>query len=467
MNKYKRLLKNISVLLAGNFVTRILSFFMVPFYTSILTTSDYGTADLISNIVFLVLPVFSLLMEEAVMRFALDKGNNKQEIFSIAFKLSTFGFLCAMCFSPIILLFKSIRPYYIYVVMYYIVTWLYNLLSNYAKGLDKVALITTAEIIHTFTYLGLNIYFLAVVKIGIHGYLLAISLSNLAAVLFFAISCNVIKAIFSVPKINRKIAKEMIKYSLPMIPNYILWWVNNASDRFLVTFFCGTSVNGVYSVAYKIPSLLNSITSIFASAWRISSVDNFGSKESVRFYNNVYSFYSGLLFISSSCLVFSSKIIAGLLFAKDFFVAWKITPILVLAYVYSALAQYLNSIFSASKQTKALLYSSLAGAVVNILLNVLLIPKFQGTGAAIATVAGYMVIWIVNMINTRKIMKINLYLGIILSSTALIVVQIICVLFDSWQSYIIAGVCIVGIILINRGAFLNIFETIKKRAKNL
>ena len=259
----------------------------------------------------------------------------------------------------------------------------------------------------------------------------------------------------------------MIKYSLPMIPNYILWWINNASDRFLVTFFCGTSVNGVYSVAYKIPSLLNSITSIFASAWSISSVDNFGSKESVRFYNNVYSFYSGLLFISSSCLVLGSKIIANLLFAKDFFVAWKITPILVLAYVYSALAQYLNSIFSASKQTKALLYASLAGAIVNILLNVLLIPEFQGTGAAIATVSGYMVIWIVNMINTRKIMKINLYLGIILSSTALIVVQIICVLFDSWQSYIIAGICVVGIILINRGAFLNIFETIKKRAKNL
>lgn len=124
--------------------------------------------------------------------------------------------------------------------------------------------------------------------------------------------------------------------------------------------------------------------------------------------NNCSNEYSGLLFISSSCLVLGSKIIANLLFAKDFFVAWKITPILVLAYVYSALAQYLNSIFSASKQTKALLYSSLAGAIVNILLNVLLIPEFQGTGAAIATVSGYMVIWIVNMIvNLNFLKKMN------------------------------------------------------------
>lgn len=237
MYKYKRLLKNISMLLAGNFVTRVLSFFMVPFYTSILTTADYGIADIITNIVFLVLPIFSLLMEEAVMRFALDKGNDSQEIFAIAFKLSTIGFLCAMCISPILLVYESIRPYYGYVVMYYIVTWLYNLLSNYVKGLDKVGLTAIAGVIHTFSYLGLNIYFLAILKIGVYGYLLAISLSNLVAVCYLACSSKAFRAIINSKKMNWNLAKEMVKYSLPMIPNYILWWVNNASDRFLITFF--------------------------------------------------------------------------------------------------------------------------------------------------------------------------------------------------------------------------------------
>ena len=297
MYKYKRLLKNISMLLAGNFVTRVLSFFMVPFYTSILTTADYGIADLITNVVFLVLPIFSLLMEEAVMRFALDKGNNCQEVFAIALKLSTIGFLFAICISPILLVVENIRPYYGYVILYYVVTWLYNLLSNYVKGLDKVGITAIAGAVHTFTYLSLNIYFLAILKIGIYGYLLAISLSNFVAMCFLAYSCDALKAVISSKKANWALAKEMVRYSLPMIPNYILWWVNNASDRFLITFFCGTAINGIYSVAYKIPSLLNSVTSVFASAWRISSVDNFGSEESINFYNKIYSFYTGLLII--------------------------------------------------------------------------------------------------------------------------------------------------------------------------
>lgn len=465
MYKYKRLLKNISMLLAGNFVTRVLSFFMVPFYTSILTTADYGVADIITNIVFLVLPIFSLLMEEAVMRFALDKGNDSFEIFAIAFKLSTIGFGCAMCISPILLVFDSIRPYYGYVVMYYVVTWLYNLLSNYVKGLDKVGLTVIAGIIHTFSYLGLNIYFLAILKIGVYGYLLAISLSNLAAVCYLVFSSKAFEAVITFPKMNWNLAKEMVKYSLPMIPNYILWWVNNASDRFLVTFFCGSEVNGIYSVAYKIPSLLNSVTSVFASAWQISSVDNFGSKESVKFYNKIYSFYSGALLIGASGLILASRLLARMLYAKEFFGAWTITPVLVLAYVFSALAQYLNSIFSASKRTKTILYSSLIGAVVNIILNIVLIPQFKGIGAACATLIGYMTIWGVNMKNTRGIMVMNLNLKVIIISTFMIVIEIASVLLNCWQSYVVAVMCVVCVVLMNKEAFLNIFDTIKIKMK--
>ena len=463
MYKYRRLLKNISMLLAGNFVARVLSFFMVPFYTSILTTADYGIADLISNIVFLVLPVFTLLMEEAVMRFSLDKGNDSREVLAISFSISTLGFFIALCISPVLLWFENIRPYYGYVVLYYIVTWLYNLFSNYVKGLDKIGLTATAGVIHTFAYLGLNIYFLAVLKIGVYGYLLAISLSNLIAICFLICTSDALKAIFVPRKKNWKLAKEMINYSLPMIPNYMLWWINNASDRFLVTFFCGVSANGVYAVAYKIPTLLNSMTAIFSSAWQISSVDNFGSEESVDFYNKVYSFYSGLLFIGAACLILITKGIAYILYAKDFFEAWMITPILVLAYVFSALAQYLNSIFSASKKTKTLIYSSFAGAMVNIMLNIILIPQFAGSGAAIATCIGYMTIWIVNMYNTRKIIEINLNIRKIIISTGVIILEISIVLLNCWQGYVAALGCVLIVCLVNRNVFEDIFRMLRTR----
>lgn len=219
-------------------------------------------------------------------------------------------------------------------------------------------------------------------------------------------------------------------------------------------------------MAYKIPSLLNSVTSVFASAWRISSVDDFGSKESVRFYNKIYSFYSGVLLIGAASLILASRLLARMLYAKDFFEAWTITPVLVLAYVFSALAQYLNSIFSASKKTKTILYSSLTGAVVNIVLNIVLIPQFKGIGAASATLIGYMTIWVVNMKNTRGIMLMNLNLKAILISTFLIVIEIGSVLLNCWQSYVIAAMCVTGVVLMNKEAFLNIFDTIKTKIRH-
>lgn len=465
--KYKKLIKNFSMAFIGNFVSKILSFIMVPFYTSILTTSDYGTADLISNIVFLVLPVFTLLMEEAVMRFALDEATNSKEVFSIALKVSTAGFVFALVISPIILLFKNIRPYYWAIILYYIVSWLFNILSNYAKGLDKFNITTISGIIHTFAFLALNVYFLAFLKIGIIGYLLAIIVSNFISIIYMFFSLKVWKNQFFFKRIDKLLAKKMVKYSLPMIPNYIMWWINNASDRIIISAICGTAINGVYSVAYKIPSLLSSVTSIFESAWRVSSVDDFGSEESIKFYNNIYAFYNGTLLIGASFFVLITKLIAKILFAKEFFEAWKITPILILAYVFSALAQYLNSIFSASKQTKKIVNSSFAGAVVNILLNLLLIPHFAGIGAAIATLVGYIIIWIINMKNTRLILKINLNLPIILISTLFIIIQIVLIELDSLKYYIFASLCLIVVIVLNRKIFIEIINLLKQKVRNV
>lgn len=465
--KYKKLIKNFSMAFIGNFVSKILSFIMVPFYTSILTTSDYGTADLISNIVFLVLPVFTLLMEEAVMRFALDEATNSKEVFSIALKVSTAGFVFALVISPIILLFKNIRPYYWAIILYYIVSWLFNILSNYAKGLDKFNITTISGIIHTFAFLALNVYFLAFLKIGIIGYLLAIIVSNFVSIIYMFFSLKVWKNQFFFKRIDKLLAKKMIKYSLPMIPNYIMWWINNASDRIIISVFCGTAINGVYSVAYKIPSLLSSVTSIFESAWRVSSVDDFGSEESIKFYNNIYAFYNGALLIGASFFVLITKLIAKILFAKEFFEAWKITPILILAYVFSALAQYLNSIFSASKQTKKIVNSSFAGAVVNILLNLLLIPHFAGIGAAIATLTGYIIIWVINMKNTRSILKMNLNLPIILISTLFIIIQIVLIELDSLKYYIFALLCLIVVIVLNRKIFIEIINFLKQKVRNM
>lgn len=464
-NRYRRLLKNILLLFTGNFVSKILSFLMVPFYTAILTTSDYGIADLITTTVLLVLPFFSVLMDEAVMRFTLDEDSNKQQVFTIAFVVSGIGFVIALCISPVVFLFDNIKHYYVFIVLYYVVSWIYNIIANYIRGLDRLALTTAAGLIQTFLYLSFNIIFLAVLKIGVYGYLLAMNLSNLGAIIFLVIVCKLYKNFIPLKMVDWKLAKDMIKYSLPMIPNYISWWFNNCSDRYMVSFFCGTAVTGIYSVAYKIPTILSSMTSIFSSAWRISSVEKFGSEESVKFYNKTFRFYSGLLVIGGSVLILFTKLLASILFSKHFFEAWKITPFLILAYTLSALAQFVESIFNASKKTRTLFWASMTGAITNIILNFILIPKFGGIGAAIATVVGYAMIWIIDMINTSKLFKMDFNLIRLIPGYIFFIVEICAVLQNCMWGWMVASVCVIIICILNIKEFIQIMQMFLLKTK--
>lgn len=448
-SRYRGLLRNILLLFTGTFVSKVLSFFMVPFYTSILTTEDYGVADLITTTVLLLLPFFSLLMDEAVMRFTLDSSLDRKQVLSIAFTLSSLGYALLMCISPFVLFIKELRPFYWLIILYYVVSWVYNIVVGYVRGLNRLSLTTIAGVIHTFSYLGLNIIFLAILKIGIHGYLLAMSLSNLISIIFLICANKLWKSFVTPSKLNWNLAKKMVKYSAPMIPNYISWWFCNCSDRYMVAFFCGSAVTGIYSVAYKIPTILSSMTSIFSSAWRISSVDDFGSEESLSFFNRTYKLYSGMLLIGASALILATKLLASILYAKDFFVAWRITPFLILAYTISALANFVESIFNASKQTRTLFIASMTGGVANIVLNYVLIPRYAGTGAAIATAVSYAIILSIDMVNTRKILRMNFGLVRILPSYLLLSVEIFMIQRETVEGAFLAIICAALVCMLN------------------
>ena len=233
----------------------------------------------------------------------------------------------------------------------------------------------------------------------------------------------------------------------------------------MISFFCNNSVLGLYSVAHKIPTILSSLTSIFSSAWRISSVDDFGSQKSIEFYSGIYRLYSGFLIITSSVLIFVVKPIAKFLFAKDFFIAWKITPILILAQIFSALAIFIGSIFTASKKTQKLFIAPLIGAGVNLCLNLVFIPKFEAFGAAWATTIGYMAIWIIQMINTSRVLKIDLNLKVLVPSILLIVAQIFIVTKDTLTAMVFAGICAVIVLAVNSQVLLQLTKIIIDRIK--
>lgn len=445
MNRYKKLIKNTALITVGNFASKLLTFFLLPLYTAILTTAEYGVADLMTTTVNLISPFFTLIISEAVMRFALDKECNKSQVLSIGLYITLLGSVTMLVFSPLIRFSSDLKPYYVLFVLYFFVVTLQTVLSQFVKGIEKVTVYASSGVLHTVTSITFNILFLVVFKIGINGYLLSMVLSNAITIVYLFLGAELWRYVIPPKEVSCELIRKMLQYCLPMIPNSLSWWVSNSSDKYMLTFFCGVATTGVYSVSQRIPSLFATISTIFISSWQISAIDDFGSKESIGFYSRIYRIYSTFNILVLSGLILLVKPLARFLFSKSFFDGWQFVPVLLMAFLFQAMSSYLGTIYTSAKKTKMLFVSTIVAAMANIALNAILIPVLGAQGAAIATFASYFIVWLMRLIDTRKIIKLEIAYKTDIISYLLLVAQICIVVSDS--SFMYFGSCVVFALL--------------------
>lgn len=451
MEKYKYLLKNVGIMTLANFGTKILSFLMVPLYTNVLSTEAYGTFDIYQTTLFLIVPVLSLNIADGIMRFSLDEEYDKREVFMVGVR--RYVAACLLCVlivavNQIFSIIETLTLFSHFFVLYFVTSLMSDILNNYARGIEKVSDVAVGGIIGSVSMLSLNVLFLLVFKQGLVGYFIANCLSFACTDLYLIIKLKIWKVI-RWKKENQTLKKEMIAYSVPMGLGNIGWWVNNVSDRYIVTWICGLAANGVYSVAYKIPSLLSMFQQIFNQAWTISAVKEY-DQDSAEFYSTIYKAYNMCMVITCSGLILFDKLIAKILFGADFYAAWKYAPFLMISVVFGAMVQLLGGIFSAAKESKAFGNTILIGAVANTVMNIGLVYVCGPLGAAIATSLSYMLIWMLRLYKVTRRMKLNIILHRDVMSYILLYVQAALLVYYSngWRGYSMQlGVVILVIVL--------------------
>lgn len=424
MHGYKYLFKNIGLLTISQFGTKFLAFFLVPLYTSVLSTAEYGSFDLFTTTINLLVPIVTLNLSDAVLLFALDEKKSSSEVLSVGLKYTSIGFVISIIFlgiNSVSDLFPPINKYWFYFPFLFALTVLNQLFSGFARGIDKVKETAIGGVICSASMIGCNLLFLLGFKWKLHGYFLANIIALFLQVAYLFISCRLWKYIGF--KINKSLEKEMKNYSAPLIANNVGWWVNNSSDRYIVTWMCGVSANGIYSVGYKIPSILNMFQSIFSQAWTMSAVKDFDSDDSKGFFSKMYEIYNCGMVLVCSVIVVTSKLLAHILYAKEFFVAWKYVPFLTIAIVFGALAGFLGGIFAAAKDSKLFGKSTIISAISNIVLNIILVYFIGPLGAAIATLIAYFLVWYIRLEHVRKHINIKINLRRDIFSYLLLVLQ--------------------------------------------
>ncbi len=407
-NKFKYLTKNFGLFLISSFFPKLVNFFMIPLYTAFLTTKDYGYSDLINTTVSLLIPIFTLDIQDAVLRFSMDKKIDEKDVISNALKINFIGFILVSCITILLSITRTINLptyFYIFLIFNYLFTALYNSLTLFCKGVDKVKVIVIATVINSITILAGNLIFLIYLKIGVVGYLLANLLGMIISVMFIVFKGKIYKYI----KINssKEILKEMIRYSFPLIFSVVAWWINSASDRYILSWISGVAISGVYAISYKIPSILTAFSGALYNAWSISSIKDFDENDMDGFIGNTYTLLNFSLCFLCSMIMILNVLIAHFLYSNSFFEAWKFVPPLLISVVYNSISLFIGGIFTAVKDTKLLSKSTIIGAIINTIMNFILIYYFSAYGAAIATMLGYFTVLLIRFIFVQKYIKMK------------------------------------------------------------
>ena len=465
-NKYTTLVSNTFLISIGTFGSKLLTFFMVRFYTEVLTPSDYGTADLIMQGANLLFPVISMGIVEGVFRFALGNPKKRRNIFSAGVWVITGGSAVLAAVTGLTWSADLFDDVLWLMAIYTIASCYHSLCAQFIRAQGKMALYAGQGMLNTVLVIGLNILFLLVFKWGIIGYVLSTAVADILCSGFLVFKEKLWQYLTVKP--DKGLLAHMLRYSVPLIPTTIFWWITSVSDRYMITAFLGSDANGIYAVAAKIPTLLTLMATIFLEAWQFSAIaESAGErKEHIRFYSKIWKIFMSAMFLSGGVVIALSQWEIRVLSADEYYSAWQYIPLLSVAMIFSSFVTFAGSIYVVEKKSLLSFGTSMAGAAVNILLNLILIPTELGIqGAVIATFSSYFLVFLIRSKNARKLLPFRLYSQRLTVNCMIMAIQIIWLVGElpGWQ---LVQLIAVGAFLAIDGKYLvSIFSSLKSMYK--
>ena len=379
------LFKNTFIIAIGKFSTQILSYFLLPLYTSILSTSEYGIYDLLVTVCIFVIPFVTIMMEESMFRFLIDEETleGKKKVMSTAciYALVSTFIWCSLGYLVLSIIGYQYRTVFI---IYMISAILMKLMNGISRGLSKIKIYSMSNVILSLLTIGLNILFIAVFKWGVYGLLYSTVVANLLTFTFVLFKLKVYEYIK--PKYyDKKRLKVMIKYSYPLVPNNISWYIINISDRIIVSSVLGSSINGIYAMANKFPNIMTNLASFFFTAFKENVAIAVKKDNYEKYYNEIYVIVHNAFIAISLVILSILPFIFNIFIKKDYVAAYEYIPLLVIALYYGNMAGFYGTIFTAFKESKTIGKSTICGAIINLVVHIALIYVIDIYAAIIST----------------------------------------------------------------------------------
>ncbi len=464
MTRENNLAKNTVLLFIGKICTQCLSFFLLPLYTSILSTKEYGIADLIITYVSLLYPIFGMQLEQGLFRMLLDYRDNKNNTTSLFSTVVISNivqiFIFAIICFPICFIIKN--DYIIYLLPLVIVQIIQGTLLQFARGIDKTVIYTISGLINAILHIGFNIVFIAIFKIGLTGLFYSIIIAGIGSSFFIIFSLR----LWNYIDIKRFRINEFIsicKYSIPLIPNQLAWWIVNVSDRTVITFFLGTGANGVYSVANKFSSVYITFYNYFNMSWTESVSLSINDSDKNDYINKMINIFFNLIITICLGIIACMPFVYPVLVSNpEYKGAYYQIPILMIAVFFQALQGLYSAVYVALKKTKEIAKTSIVSAIINISVNLMLVKLIGLYAASVSTLVAFLSMAIYRYVDIKKYVDLKIKKRYVLY--AILIGISSCIAYYS-ENMIICGIAL-GIvimysIIINKGFIIKVINVIK------
>ena len=463
MGKFRNLALN-TVLFAANAVaTKLISFFLVPLYTSYMSAGEYGLTDMSLTVISLVTPLLTLDVSEAAVRHIVGDREHGGRYAAVAFALTLASVALVALLCPLLDLgvFGGLWAYKGWFVLAYATSALMNLCGEVARGSGEVRLIPICAGVSSVATLASALVLIGNMGLGVVGYFASVSVGPVLAIALYlsvgGIARLVVGGVADLAQGGKTAVREtvapMIRYSLPLIPNGLFWWAGTSINRFFITGMLGISASGMFAAAGKVPNLLNTAYSIFQQAWQLSAFQESGKDGLERFFSEVFKAVSAGLTVLCSLLSLLAPLLAAILLKGETYAAWPMIPVLLIANLMNVFNSFYGTVYSTTMHTSYIMKTTVFGALSCVVFTPLLIPAMGTYGACVASVIGQGLVFVMRATDSRKYIAFDAGWRTLLPTFAVLAVQSVATVgqFPCWR---IASLICTGLVVIIQGRCL-------------
>lgn len=447
--KYRTLVSNTLLFALSNFSSKLLSFFIRPYLSYALESPDVmGVSTLMQQATNLLIPVVSLGVAYAVIRFGLDDANDKAGVFMGGLATICVGFVVLLAATPLVRLLPNAAQYLPLLYLCVLMSCLRTLCTQFIRSRMLNRLVALDGVLTTFSLLVFYLIFLSWLGMGAAGFLLANACAD-AVSMVFVFCAGGCWRYFRPKAFDTALWRDMLRYCIPMIPAAISFWIITASDMFFVEAMCdpynGQSGNhwvGLLSAGYFLPQIITILGTIFYEAWQLSAVTEQEDRE--RFFSRIFRVYASVLFCCVAGIIWLCQPLMRI-FKADYLAAWVFVPFLALCSLTTCLNQFLNSVYVVYKRSTRSLVTMLCGALLNLALNYLLIRRLGPWGVTPASFLSLLLVFVLRAYSTRGLLRIDFHPAWLILNLVLVLGEILLLLLlDHWfvpVTIVTAAIC--------------------------